>query len=738
MAPEVQIGSDNQPRNQQSEDNQSAVSYHDHSTASGSSTQHPSSQYAQYISGSRNAVQSGTANSGASLEERSLVTVGGSLSEGPGFSRVAVSGPSRLDLSSVQGPQFSVTAQQSSIPPQNQRPVTMQRVSRLPNNMSACQGVESQCYNDHVIASRMLQQQQNSFQQQCYSNQQPQNPYQQQQNPFQQQQNPFQQQQNSHQQQQNSFQQQRNPHQQQQNLYQQPQNMYQQPQSAYQQQQNPHQQMFCTAVPPQQVANTVITAARAVKRLTSYLRYQRPKPQDNNILYWRSFVRHYYSPQVKRITCFSKYAHSRNHVAQLELWSCEICGCTPGKGLVETYDVLPRLHHLYFNSSGVVDEIMFLDYPTEKRLPNGSLMLRYGKAVKESIYKHCHVVHEGTLQVVFTPQLQILSWNFCVQNHEVLLSRKLIKSQVNNLIKDATSCKSDDDANRHDKVQVENLSSNGNRVEDAARKLAAMVKQPHLTDSGLSKHFVFSLQVSDVFNSMKDLMDFSLINNISPIETLKRYDRNSAGEKLETNYMDCRPSMPQTAGLSERRKFPAQNSRLTGKTDHTFQMASCTLVNNKKPMYNSVSRYQKPPLTEQMTPHMCASIALAQSSYGPLSARISPQIEQFMLNDLLGHMQRQGTQQTKRKRSEELLQGRAPKKSRLGCSQVKNALEAGPSHILDGKAENGKGLISSSDSNSSRMLTDGSTHKKTTDLDEDDFTSSDQTRRSLKNSNNPQ
>ncbi|KAK9716510.1 hypothetical protein RND81_06G238200 [Saponaria officinalis] len=392
-----------------------------------------------------------------------------------------------------------------------------------------------------------------------------------------------------------------------------------------QQQQRPRQQLVCTAVQPQQ-------AGQAVKRLTSYLHFQRHRPPNNDMRYWRSFVRHYYSPQVKRRTCFSRYAHLENRIAEVEPWTCPICGCTPANGFAEKFDVLPRLHHLYFNSSGVVDECMFLDSPTEITSPGGSIMLYYDKAVKESIYKSCRVVHEGKLRVVFTSQLQIISWDFCVQHHEVLLSRRLISSQVNDLIKDATSSKPDDDAN-------------GNRVSDAARKLEAMVNPPEVSDSGFPKHFVLNLQVSEVVNSMKDLMDFSINTNTSPIETLKRFGKNPANGELET-----------TAS--------AQNVQLTGKT---------------------VSHNRKPPLAVPGMYHQ-----------NPPSARIIPKVEQFMLNDLLNHMQQEATQQT------QSVHSRPHKKSRLQTGRTK---------LLDGKSENGKGLNSSSSSN---------VVKKDTDLDDDD------------------
>lgn len=70
-----------------------------------------------------------------------------------------------------------------------------------------------------------------------------------------------------------------------------------------------------------------------------------------------------------------------------------------------TYAVLPRIIQVYFES--VVDELLYLDLPVERTLPSGCMVLWFGKAVQESIYKHFRVVHEGQLRIVFTPELKV-------------------------------------------------------------------------------------------------------------------------------------------------------------------------------------------------------------------------------------------------------------------------------------------------------------------------------------------
>lgn len=101
----------------------------------------------------------------------------------------------------------------------------------------------------------------------------------------------------------------------------------------------------------------------------------------------------------------------------------------------------------------MTDELLFLDFPREYRFPSGLTMLRYGKAVQESVYEKIRVVFEGQLCAVFNQDLkvrlivliellqylcitlnvfffQILSWEFCASSHEVFMPQSLVASQV--------------------------------------------------------------------------------------------------------------------------------------------------------------------------------------------------------------------------------------------------------------------------------------------------------------------
>jgi hypothetical protein len=62
------------------------------------------------------------------------------------------------------------------------------------------------------------------------------------------------------------------------------------------------------------------------------------------------------------------------------------------------------------------------------------MVLEYAKVVQKSVYEHLHVIHEGHLRIIFTPELKIMSWEFCSRRHEEYTTRKTIAPQVNNLL----------------------------------------------------------------------------------------------------------------------------------------------------------------------------------------------------------------------------------------------------------------------------------------------------------------
>ncbi|CBI31834.3 unnamed protein product, partial [Vitis vinifera] len=288
------------------------------------------------------------------------------------------------------------------------------------------------------------------------------------------------------------------------------------------------------------------------RRLMQYLYHQRQP--DKTIAYWRKFVAEYYSPRAKKRWCLSLYDNVGNHAlgvfpqAAMDAWHCEICNSKSGRGFEATFEVLPRLNEIKFGS-GVIDELLFLDLPRECRFSSGIMMLEYGKAVQESVYEQLRVVREGQLRIIFTPDLKILSWEFCAQHHEELLPRRLVAPQVNQLVQVAQKCQSTIAESGSDGISQQDLQTNSNMVLTAGRQLARSLESQSLNDLGFSKRYVRCLQISEVVNSMKDLIDFCRENKVGPIDGLKSYPRHASAVKLEMQKMQEMEQLANVQGL---------------------------------------------------------------------------------------------------------------------------------------------------------------------------------------------
>ncbi|XP_020112740.1 probable transcriptional regulator SLK3 isoform X2 [Ananas comosus] len=264
------------------------------------------------------------------------------------------------------------------------------------------------------------------------------------------------------------------------------------------------------------------------RRIMQYLYHQRHRPADNSIFYWRKFVAEYFAPRARKRWCLSLYDDISNHAlgafpqTAVDAWHCDICSSKSGKGFEATFEILPRLCQIKFDR-GVIDEHLFLDMPHECRLSTGIMILEYAKAVQESVYEHLRVVREGQLRIVFTPELKIMSWEFCARRHEEFLPRRFVAPQVNQLLQVAQKCQAGATESGSAGGSNQDLQSSCNMFVTSGRQLAKNLELQSLNDLGFSKRYVRCLQISEVVNSMKELMNFSREHKIGPIESLKNY-----------------------------------------------------------------------------------------------------------------------------------------------------------------------------------------------------------------------
>ncbi|XP_022774728.1 transcriptional corepressor SEUSS-like isoform X2 [Durio zibethinus] len=284
------------------------------------------------------------------------------------------------------------------------------------------------------------------------------------------------------------------------------------------------------------------------RRLTQYIYQQQHRPDDNNIEFWRKFVAEFFATNAKKRWCVSLYGNSRqtNGVFPQDIWHCEICNCKPGRGFETTVEVLPRLFKIKYDS-GTLEELLYVDMPREYHNANGQIVLDYAKAIQESVFEHLRVVRDGQLRIVFSPDLKICSWEFCARRHEELIPRRLIISQVSQLGAAAQKYQASAQ-NASSNLSALDLQSNCNMFVASARQLAKALDVPLVNDLGYTKRYVRCLQISEVVNSMKDLIDYSRETGMGPMESLAKFPRRSSPSSARHNSAQQTQGQQQVTG----------------------------------------------------------------------------------------------------------------------------------------------------------------------------------------------
>jgi hypothetical protein len=254
---------------------------------------------------------------------------------------------------------------------------------------------------------------------------------------------------------------------------------------------------------------------------------QQHRPEDNNIEFWRKFVAEYFAPNAKKKWCVSMYGSGRQTtgVFPQDVWHCEICNRKPGRGFEATAEVLPRLFKIKYES-GTLEELLYVDMPREYQNSSGQIVLDYAKAIQESVFEQLRVVRDGQLRIVFSPDLKICSWEFCARRHEELIPRRLLIPQVSQLGAAAQKYQTATQ-NANSNLSATELQSNCNMFVASARQLAKALEVPLVNDLGYTKRYVRCLQISEVVNSMKDLIDYSRETGTGPMESLAKYPRRT-------------------------------------------------------------------------------------------------------------------------------------------------------------------------------------------------------------------
>ncbi|KAH6789132.1 SEUSS transcriptional co-regulator [Perilla frutescens var. frutescens] len=294
------------------------------------------------------------------------------------------------------------------------------------------------------------------------------------------------------------------------------------------QQRSPLQPQFQPQnLPVRSPAKPVYEPGMCARRLTHYMYQQQHRPEDNNIEFWRKFVAEYFAPNAKKKWCVSMYGSGRQTtgVFPQDVWHCEICNRKPGRGFEATVEVLPRLFKIKYES-GTIEELLYVDMPREYQNSAGQIVLDYAKAIQESVFEQLRVVRDGQLRIVFSPDLKICSWEFCARRHEELIPRRLLIPQVSQLGTAAQKYQAATQ-NASPSTSVSELQNNCNMFVASARQLAKALEVPLVNDLGYTKRYVRCLQISEVVNSMKDLIDYSRETGAGPMESLAKFPRRT-------------------------------------------------------------------------------------------------------------------------------------------------------------------------------------------------------------------
>ncbi|KAK8960822.1 Transcriptional corepressor SEUSS [Platanthera guangdongensis] len=283
-----------------------------------------------------------------------------------------------------------------------------------------------------------------------------------------------------------------------------------------------------------QLKPTIYEPGMCARRLTQYMFHQQRRPEDNNIEFWGKFVQEFFAPNAKKRWCVSLYGSGRQTtgVFPQDVWHCELCKRKPGRGFEATFEVLPRLLQIKY-ASGTLEELLYVDMPHESQNTSGQIVLDYAKAVQESVFEQLRVVRDGQLRIVFNPDLKISSWEFCARRHEELIPRRLIIPQVSQL--GSVVQKYQTASQNSSGLSLQDLQNTCNSFVASARQLAKALEVPLVNDLGYTKRYVRCLQISEVVNSMKDLIDYSKETGTGPMDSLINFPkRNSSPSALHS------------------------------------------------------------------------------------------------------------------------------------------------------------------------------------------------------------
>ncbi|KAJ0795775.1 putative LIM-domain binding protein/SEUSS [Helianthus annuus] len=399
----------------------------------------------------------------------------------------------------------------------------------------------------------------------------------------------------------------------------------------HQQQQQQQQQQLLKSIPQQRSslqpqfqqamrspAKPAYEPGTCARRLTHYMYQQQHRPEDNNIEFWRKFVAEYFAPNARKKWCVSLYGNGRHTtgVFPQDVWHCEICNKKPGRGFEATVEVLPRLFKIKYES-GTLEELLYVDMPREYQNSSGQIVLDYAKAIQESVFEQLRVVRDGQLRIVFSAaDLKICSWEFCARRHEELIPRRLLIPQVSQLGNAAQKYQASTQ-NASSSLSVPELQNNCSMFVASARQLAKALEVPLVNDLGYTKRYVRCLQISEVVNSMKDLIDYSRETRTGPMESLAKFPRRTSS----TSGLHIQSQQPEE---QQKHQQPTLNNKETSAMQIASTNGVMASVNNSNPAPPNSSNTTIAGLLHQNSRQHQNPLTNPSSQYGGIQVQIPP------------------------------------------------------------------------------------------------------------------
>jgi len=248
--------------------------------------------------------------------------------------------------------------------------------------------------------------------------------------------------------------------------------------------------------------NFGVGVGQLLLRISQFNEYQARRPPENQMPFWRDFVSEFFHHRAtyKYIVWLNDHETRSFQLFQLGT------------------ETLPRFYNVIYSSS-ISSVYYVLENPREYCLDSRTYLLFSSKTRVEYKYENgCRVITKGFLRVTFSDELKIILWEFEAKCHDEYLPTSLFKEKkgkrsrrqslnyVNSLPE-----KSETNGNR------EPPSNGGGEI-----SLDSLPKS-QVNQFGLPPPVMRCFEITEVINYMKDLIDFAMDRQLSPMVSLEKY-----------------------------------------------------------------------------------------------------------------------------------------------------------------------------------------------------------------------